>query len=327
MNTDGESLSGVTFVMSADIDLGGSEWTPIGTSSTDYYFSGNFDGGGYEFQNYVPSTSHTYSGIFGVVSATDSDESVKIANVSVSGTGSLKSTGGGIVGLARGSGTVTIDSCVSDVDIAYSGSGTVRFGGIVGYCSASAGTLVIQNCVNYGSISCSGSGQLYAGGIIGRASGGTTTIINCANFGAITSSATTTCYLAGISAAITTNGKITVSQCVNAGAISAAAGTPYALANTDGATSATVQYSFYLSGCASSVTNAATTSNCSAFTVSEGQNHIATAVSYGTASYGTDSSATVILNAIAADSTDLLSWENVSDSSSNFYGCPRLVGL
>ena len=55
----GETYEGKFIVLSADIDLGGKEWMPIGlykyenTSGNDFPFNGSFDGKGYTVSNFV----------------------------------------------------------------------------------------------------------------------------------------------------------------------------------------------------------------------------------------------------------------------------------
>ena len=76
---DADSLSG-TYVLDADIDLSGDDWTPIGDESTP--FSGTFRGNGHEIRNMVCTNcppESTCRGFFGVVS------NATIEGVSVSG--------------------------------------------------------------------------------------------------------------------------------------------------------------------------------------------------------------------------------------------------
>ena len=73
---DGKNDAGKYFVLTADIDLGGQEWTPIGftESSNQYAFTGTFDGDGHVIKNFkitdIPegtTVSYTNVGLFGAV--------------------------------------------------------------------------------------------------------------------------------------------------------------------------------------------------------------------------------------------------------------------
>ena len=51
------------YILSANVDLGGAEWTPIGT--VEEPFSGSFDGNGYVISNFKITSSLSYAGFFG----------------------------------------------------------------------------------------------------------------------------------------------------------------------------------------------------------------------------------------------------------------------
>ena len=54
-------------VLTADINLSGRTWTPIGTSTRNY-FEGTFDGGGNTISNLTIDTEASYVGLFGATS-------------------------------------------------------------------------------------------------------------------------------------------------------------------------------------------------------------------------------------------------------------------
>ena len=59
---DGNSFSGKTVKLGADIDLAGKEWTPIGKSGA--MFQGTFDGGENTISNLKISSEESYVGLF-----------------------------------------------------------------------------------------------------------------------------------------------------------------------------------------------------------------------------------------------------------------------
>ena len=94
-----ENLAG-SYALGADIDLGGADWTPIGTDSAP--FTGTFNGNDRTIRNLVCTNSLSgsdYRGLFGCAS------NATIERVSVSGTVAGKQYVGGLVGCITG-GTV-----------------------------------------------------------------------------------------------------------------------------------------------------------------------------------------------------------------------------
>ena len=158
--------TGKYFLQTADIDLGGCEWTPIGNSATK--FSGHYDGGGFSISGLKLSTTASDGiGLFGDV------WSGSISNLKVIGTiaSSRESAQvGGIVGLAHQTTTVQtrISKVRSEVDFNTSGSG-VNVGGIVGHGQQTT----LDYSVYSGTITMSANRQV--GGLVGFSSGGTIT--------------------------------------------------------------------------------------------------------------------------------------------------------
>ena len=58
-----QDFAGKTFVLNENIDLGGQEWTPIGSSA--HPFQGTFDGNGKTVRNLVVTGYNSYAGLFG----------------------------------------------------------------------------------------------------------------------------------------------------------------------------------------------------------------------------------------------------------------------
>lgn len=141
--------TGKFFLQTADIDLGGCEWTPIGTPANK--FSGHYDGGGFSIVDLLISTSSSDSqGLFGEIWAS----SIKNLKVQGSITSNRQSVGG-LVGEVVSSATLStrISKVRSEVDITYLGSGYaggiagefMEFGGIIEYSSFSGS---ISNSTN-----------------------------------------------------------------------------------------------------------------------------------------------------------------------------------
>ena len=190
------NLYGKTFHLSADIDLGGVPWTPIGNET--YVFQGTFDGGGHAVTGLYIDGSEDYRGLFGYIfNATVKDLSVS---------GSVTTTGGNVGAVAGCANQSTITNCVSDAAV----SGGSNVGGIAGSVECSiydpvdisgcvnggrvsgrenniggiAGALnnaIPRDCANAGAVTGGGSGNSGIGGIVGYGSGGG--VVNCLNRG------------------------------------------------------------------------------------------------------------------------------------------------
>jgi len=201
-----EQLAAITndlvgvYALGADIDLGGTDWNPIGDDATP--FTGSFHGNGHTIRNLVCTnnpSANSCRGLFGCIS------NATIKCVSVSGTVAGKQYVGGLVGRARG-GTV-ISNCVATVEVTATGS---YAGGLVGSCDGgSAATWIIDcradgfvggngfvggfigyvyapvtitNCVARGDTRSSGSDY---GGFVGRFAHDSATIADCWSSGAV----------------------------------------------------------------------------------------------------------------------------------------------
>ena len=99
---------GYYFKQTADIDLTGVTWEPIGYSGQGYYFAGNYDGGGYTISNATSTGKNdndgfATAGIFGWV-AFGSVENLHVKNANFVATGQNNySYVGGIAGVCYGS--------------------------------------------------------------------------------------------------------------------------------------------------------------------------------------------------------------------------------
>ncbi len=154
--------------LTRDIDLGGVDWTPIGTGEDFNNFYGVFRGNNHTISGLSvenPEGSSAAAGLFGYcVNAT-------IENLTVNGSVKGNYVTGGICGSAFWS---TITNCVNYVTV----TGIDAVGGICG--GISDNRSVISGCTNNGII----TGNNDIGGIVGK-SGGDFAIKNCVNNGVI----------------------------------------------------------------------------------------------------------------------------------------------
>ena len=180
----------VTFVLAADIDLGGEQWTPIGISSGDSCtpFRGTFDGNGYVISNF--KVAGFAAGLFGVASGVIKNLGVEnfVANVEYSS--GVYCGVGGIVGFYEDGGNKTenLTNCYAKGSINSSYSYNTYSGGLIGvigrsdyswddegntyyYLASYGSSFLISN--SYAEVSSSG---ICSGGLIGYAFGGNNNI-------------------------------------------------------------------------------------------------------------------------------------------------------
>ena len=195
--------------LTADINLSGIEWTPIGigsgsTAPVATAFTGTFDGQGHSITNFnAEGAGHI--GLFGDANG------ATIKNFSISG--SLTVTGGyfggtvacpasstienvhsalvisvpnsgihhvgGVVGSARGDNTIS--GCSFSGSLTVGTGSTDNFAGVVAYLTAND---VVENCANYGSVTFSET-ECGAGGVVGYLNDASVSINNCLNIGTV----------------------------------------------------------------------------------------------------------------------------------------------
>ena len=88
--------------LTADINLQGKNWTPVGNQYKNNGYEGKFDGNGYTISNLNIDTSNDDVGLFGYVDNDGIVQNVNLTNVKVSGQWYV----GGVVG-DNGSGSIT----------------------------------------------------------------------------------------------------------------------------------------------------------------------------------------------------------------------------
>ena len=122
--------------LTADINLTGKDWTPIGTSFGNSY-TGTFNGGGHTIMGLTVTTSDKYAGLFGYIDSGGTVKNVVLEGVQITSDNSSGSIGG-VAGRSYG----TLENC----SVSGSVSGRFSVGGVVGYqwlgsitgCSSSA---------------------------------------------------------------------------------------------------------------------------------------------------------------------------------------------
>ena len=166
---EGTDYQRVHFRLVSDLDLGGKEWTPIGTDGK--IFWGGFDGGGHTITGMTITGDRDYVGLFGECRNFTAD-SIYIKSVTVKG---ANISGHSHVGAIAGEGA-NISDC-------YSIENTICAAWCVGgICGSLTGN--ISGCYNSSSV----SGNSTAGGIMGSASSERTVgvVEYCYNIGAVT---------------------------------------------------------------------------------------------------------------------------------------------
>lgn len=189
VNTEDDAYRNAHYILTADIDLGGEAWTPIGDGYLDGYkaFPGTFDGDGHTIRGLNVSTNAQdktrFFGLFGQVEGTVKNLTIAASTIDCSGKDST--TTGAIVGCVYFGGT--IENCHVSSDVTVTGSYTT--GGVVGQVSG-----VMTNCSNAASVT--GTSEVgCAGGLAGQINGYNEsetdgTVSGCSNTGVVVSAGT-----------------------------------------------------------------------------------------------------------------------------------------
>ncbi|MCQ2333850.1 MAG: DUF4465 domain-containing protein, partial [Paludibacteraceae bacterium] len=183
--------------LTADIDLGGFDFTPIGLASGTA-FNGTFDGQGHSIKNLHVNATANNAGLFGYIDA------ATVKNVEVYGQVNGKSIVGGIAGYVNGK--CTFLNVANHADVTAQ---TTYVAGIAG--QVRAATTTITNAYNTGTI----SGTNYVGGIYNYYTTAANAVVsNVYNIGNI--KGTQTGAIRGLNNATATTGKITNAYAVKA---------------------------------------------------------------------------------------------------------------
>lgn len=200
----------INITLTADIDLTGKDWTPIGTDYDNSY-KGTFDGDGHTITGLTFTTNDEYAGLFGWLNRAGTVKNVVMEGVQITS----NQIYGGSIGGVVGSGWGTIENC----SVSGSVSGTVYVGGVVGVqiggsvtgCSSSA---TVKGTVDVGGVAgqtnssatltaCYATGNVIiemapkkniaGGGLVGMNAG--SSLLACYATGNITSTGSSTGYV------------------------------------------------------------------------------------------------------------------------------------
>ena len=141
----------INITLTADIDLTGKNWTPIGTDYDNSY-KGTFDGGGHTITGLTFTTNDEFAGLFGWLNRAGTVKNVVMEGVQITSHQIYGGSIGGVVGYSWG----TIENC----SVSGSVSGTDCVGGVVG--SQKAGSII--GCSSSATV----KGKHYVGGVAGE---------------------------------------------------------------------------------------------------------------------------------------------------------------
>ena len=204
--------TGIDITLTGNITLTG-DWTPIGTSISNAY-KGTFDGSGHTITGLTVTTSDQYAGLFGYLSGTVKDVTLK--DVKIESNNEISDVGG-VAGQSYGN----IENCSVSGSVSVSGTNSIA-GGVVGYqtggsitgCSSSAtvnaggvaggvvgladGGATLTACYATGNVTIesSGTGSYFAGGVVGINT--VSTLKACYAWGSVTGSGSGTIYVGGV---------------------------------------------------------------------------------------------------------------------------------
>ena len=208
-------------VLTADITLIDTNWTPIGNDSNQY--KGTFDGDGHTITGLsvdIQSDNTIYAGLFGFLGEGGTIKNLGLADSKITCSGN-RVYAGGVCGWNTG----TIENCYNTGDV----SGTSEYGFVYagGVCGLNDyGT--IENCYNTGDVSGTGTrtdASGHAGGVCGCNDYGT--IENCYNTGEVSGTGTSTDG-AGYDGGVCGRNTGTIENCYNTGEVSGIYGFVYA---------------------------------------------------------------------------------------------------
>ena len=147
----------INCTLTADIDLTGKDWSPIGTNFYNSY-TGTFDGGGHTIMGLTVTTNDQYVGLFGRLGKAGTVKNVVMDGIQITCNHRL-GYAGGVAGFSRGG---TIENC----SVSGSVSGTICAGGVVGIQWEAS----ITGCSSSATV----KGMVQVGGVAGETNSGAT---------------------------------------------------------------------------------------------------------------------------------------------------------
>lgn len=229
---------GINITLTANINLSGIDWTPIGIDYKHRY-TGTFDGGGHTITGLKITGNDQYAGLFGYLSGTVKDVTLK--DVKIESNNEISDVGG-VAGRSYG----TLENCSVSGSVIGRGKNSI-VGGVVGYqtggsitgCSSSAtvnagniaggvagltdsgATLTACYATGDMTLESINSGGNFVGGVVGNNT--SCTLKACYAWGSVTGSGSGTIYVGGVTGS---NDLGTLTACYHAnGTISCPGGT------------------------------------------------------------------------------------------------------
>ena len=147
----------INCTLTADIDLTGKDWSPIGTNFYNSY-TGTFDGGGHTIMGLTVTTNDQYVGLFGRLGEAGTVKNVVMDGIQITCNHRL-GYAGGVAGFSWGG---TIENC----SVSGSVSGTICAGGVVGIQWEAS----ITGCSSSATV----KGMVQVGGVAGETNSGAT---------------------------------------------------------------------------------------------------------------------------------------------------------
>ena len=147
----------INCTLTADIDLTGKDWSPIGTNFYNSY-TGTFDGGGHTIMGLTVTTNDQYVGLFGRLGEAGTVKNVVMDGIQITCNHRL-GYAGGVAGFSWGG---TIENC----SVSGSVSGTICAGGVVGIQWEAS----ITGCSSSATV----KGMVRVGGVAGETNSGAT---------------------------------------------------------------------------------------------------------------------------------------------------------
>ena len=147
----------INCTLTADIDLTGKDWSPIGTNFYNSY-TGTFDGGGHTIMGLTVTTNDQYVGLFGRLGRAGTVKNVVMDGIQITCNHRL-GYAGGVAGFSWGG---TIENC----SVSGSVSATVSVGGVVGIQWEAS----ITGCSSSATV----KGMVQVGGVAGETNSGAT---------------------------------------------------------------------------------------------------------------------------------------------------------
>ena len=157
----------INITLTADIDLTGKDWTPIGTDYDNSY-TGTFDGGGHTITGLTVTTNDKYAGLFGYL-GNFNNGAATVKNVVMEG---IQITcnhrlgyAGGVAGQTIFGATLTACYATGNVIIEIDRTENISGGGLVGFNDG----ISLLSCYATGNVTSTGSstGNVHIGGFLG----------------------------------------------------------------------------------------------------------------------------------------------------------------